>query len=162
MKLFAILNRGELVAISEDKRTVEKYKEAKGLGANYVITTIKGRVADQVMIHYEDLYLEHDEKLDMVLTRMESSVLDMIIGDEKSRISSTIIDLKHYLRNYKLSKKEKSVLKKALSIIRSSKKTRRLRKIIKLDDFLDHFGFSSIQKKLAETREKFFIFINKE
>ena len=165
MKLFVILHKGEVVAISEEKKDVVNFMKAKKFGPDHILTKVKGKTAERVILDFEDLYLEHDEKLDMVLTRMELRILDDIIGEEKSRIATTIADLKHYLRNYKMSKKEKSVLKKALKIMESTKKTKRLKKTLKLDEFFGIMGRSkglieSFRQRISDMADKLFIFVN--
>lgn len=168
MKLFVILqtSTGKVVAISESKKDTENYIKAKGFGDDYFFTKIKNnKHCNDLMIDFDDLYLEHDEFLDMVLTRVELQMIGDILQEEKYRITSAMKDLEHMITNYSFGKKQKSILKKAYAVLDSTKKKKKLLKVIDLDQFI---GFISKSKniadifrdKLDEAKEKMYLFIN--
>ncbi|MGV7535311.1 hypothetical protein PJM52_29190, partial [Mycobacterium kansasii] len=72
MKLFVIIQikSGKIVAISESKKDTINYMLAKKFPEDeYFYTKVKKeKRANDILIDFDDLYLEHDEELDMVLT----------------------------------------------------------------------------------------------
>jgi hypothetical protein len=169
MKVFVIIQQdtGKVVAVSESKKDTVNYMLSKGFKeTEYFFTKIKNSAtANELLINFDDLYLEHDEMLDMVLTRVELQMIHDIISEERGMLKSTIHDLEHYLKNYSFSKKEKSILLKAHKILESSTKKKKLRKIIDLDNFIGFITKSKniadvFRDKLHETKEKMFLFIN--
>lgn len=169
MKVFVIIKRddGKVVAISESKKDVLNYMiEKRFTDEDYFWAKIKKeKVANQLLIDFDDLYLEHDEYLDMVLTRVELQMIHDVIGEEKARIESTLFDLEHFLKNYSFNKKEREVLVKAHDILDKAKKKKKLKKVIDLEQFIGYISksknFANIfRDKLNETKEKFYLFIN--
>jgi len=161
MKLFVILeNQKDIVAISEEEEDVARFIIARNLKYTYI--RVKGKVAEQIAIQYDDVYLEHDPKLDVVATRIEHKVLQEVIQSEKYRIMNTSEDLRHYISDYKLDKKSKSTLKKALAIMESMEKTKRLRKVIEIENFVGFLNrskhvFELFTNKVMETADKMYI-----
>jgi hypothetical protein len=169
MKLFVIVERktNKVKAISESKKDTVNYMITKGFNEKeyFFIKIKKEKHINELLLQYEDLYLEHDEYLDMVLTRAELSLVDEIIAEERSRIESVLNELGHMIKNYHMSSKEKDKLNKAYKILHSIKKKKRLKSVIGVDKFLGFVKRSRniaelFKDKLNETKEKMFIFIN--
>lgn len=169
MKLFVIIQikSGKIVAISESKKDTINYMLAKKFPEDeYFYTKVKKeKRANDILIDFDDLYLEHDEELDMVLTRVELQMIGDILGEERGRIKSTLFDLEHYLKNYSFSKKEKSTLLKTHKILSSAKKKKNLKKVLDLEIFIGFINKSKniadvFRDKLHEVKEKMYLFIN--
>lgn len=169
MKLFAVIEAktNKVKAISESREDVINYMITKGFNEEeyFFIKIKKEKHINELLLQYDDLYLEHDEYLDMVLTRAELSLVNEIIEEEKSRIESVLDELEHIIKNYTMSKKEKEKLAKAYNILHSIKKKKRLKSVIGIDKFLGFVKRSRniaelIKDKINETKEKMFIFIN--
>lgn len=169
MKLFAVIEAktNKVKAISESRKDVINYMITKGFNEKeyFFIKIKKEKHINDLLLQYEDLYLEHDEYLDMVLTRAELSLVNEIIEEEKSRIESVLDELEHIIKNYTMSKKEKEKLTKAYNILHSIKKKKRLKNVIGVDKFLGFVKRSRniaelFKDKINETKEKMFIFIN--
>lgn len=167
MKLFVLTTFNKVIAISESKKDMEAYIASKKYPSDthYFVKIKKEKHIDDLMFQYEDLYLEHDDELDMVLTRVENQMIHSIIDEQRERIGTTIDDLQHYISNYKFSKKEKSVLLEAYKILESSKKKKKIRKVINLENFIGFVGKSKniadvLRDRLHDTKEKIYLFIN--
>jgi hypothetical protein len=169
MKIYAIIQEasGKVVAISESKKDTALYMLEKNFSdRDYFFTKIKNdKLANDMLFDFDDLYLEHDAELDMVLTRVELQMIHDILGEERGRIRSTLVDLEHYLKNYSFSKKEKKLLIKAHDLLSSAKKKKNLRHVLDLDVFI---GFVTKSKNIADVfrdklhdmKEKMYLFIN--
>jgi hypothetical protein len=169
MKIYAIIQEatGKVIAISESKEDTAMYMLEKNFPENdYFITKVKNdKLSNAMMIDFDDLYLEFDKELDMVLTRVELQMIYDIIGEERGRIRSAIVDIEHFVKNYSLSKKEKKVLKNAHEILNSAKKKKNLRHVLDLGQFIDYVTKSRniadvFRDKLHDMKEKMYLFIN--
>jgi hypothetical protein len=169
VKVYTIIQEatGKIVAISESKEDTIDYMLAKNFNENeyFYIKITKEKHANPILIDFDDLYLEHDKELDMVLTRVELQMIYDILGEEKGRIKSTLFDLEHYIKNYSFGKKEKKILMKAHAILDSTKKKKRLMKVIDLDGFIGFIYKSKniadvFRDKLDDLKEKMYVFIN--
>lgn len=155
-----------MLGITEEKKDAEAYKKEKKFP--YPIIKIKENdVVNDLMIQFEDLYIEHDDVLDLVLTRVELKLVYDILEEEKYRLLTTSSDLEHYIRNYSLSKKEKSVLKEARSIVKSCVKKKSLKKVIDIQYFIELMKrsknmASTLRTRVNDLQEKIYIFINKD
>lgn len=164
MKLFILLDsNGVISGISESKDDIKMYKNKKRF-ANHQIHTIKDEdMINELLLHYEELYIENYEDIGLVLTRAESLVIEDILGEEKQRMKSVNSDLKHFIQNYDLKKNEKQALKEALKVIKKVNKTKRLTKTLKLDGFVQvHSSTKKIKDRLASTAKQMYVFITQK
>lgn len=168
MKLYCIVNLDEsqVLGITEDKKDAEAYKKEKNF-PHPIIKIKEDDVINDLMMQFEELYIEHDAVLDLVLTRVELKLVYDILEEEKYRLLTTSSDLQHYISNYSLSKKEKSVLKEARSIVKSCVKKRSLKKVIDLHYFIELMKRSksmanTLKARANDLQDKIYIFINKD
>jgi hypothetical protein len=169
MRIYAIIHEatGKVIAISESKEDTAMYMLEKNFPeSDYFMTKVKNdKLANAMMFDFDDLYLEFDKELDMVLTRVELQMVHDIIGEERGRIRSTIVDIEHFLKNYSFDKNEKKILKKAHDVLNSAKKKKNLRHILDLGQFIDYVTKSRniadvFRDKLHDMKEKMYLFIN--
>lgn len=168
MKLYVVLENDtdKVIAISEEEKDVSKFVLRKNSRSNvcYFIK-VKGPAAEKAAIVYEDLYLEEVPKLDIVLTRIERNIITDIIGEEKSRLNTTIDDLNHYLDNYTMSAKERKSIEKTLTIVERMKKTKNLISYIDLNTTMGFLNRAKnivemFRDKIVEATDQIFIWIN--
>jgi len=169
MKLFVIIQTSsqKVVAISESSKDVQNYMLQKEFDTEeYFCSKIKKeKHINGLLVDFDDLYLEHDDELDMVLTRVELQMVRDIIGEERGRISSTLLELEHYIKDYNLKKKEKKTLLEAYEILHSARSKKRLKKVINLKQFIGYISKSKnvvnvFRDKLHDVKEKMYLFIN--
>lgn len=167
MNIYVIyeISNHKIVGFSEHKEDVLQYILVKNLSdEKFKFTKVKKKMAERIMLDFEDLYIEHDEELDMVLTRIEHAIVNDILEEERSRLRTTIADLEHYISNYSYSKKEKSILLKAHKIVSSTRKKKKLKHVIQLDNFVGFLTrskniFDMFRERLHTVSEKMMIFI---
>lgn len=167
MKLFVIIHNqsGEITAIAESKKLTKMYFERKSFDPiNYSIYAVKEEdIINAMLIHYDELYIEHHEDIDLILTRAEYTIIEEIIGEEIYKVRQTKINLQHFLDNYELKSSESKVLKEALAIVKKISKRKRFTKLIQLDKFVAvHSPLDKIRERLAMTANKLYIFINRK
>lgn len=167
MKLFAIIHNesGEITAIAESKKLIKLYFERKSFDPiNYSIYSIKEEdIINTMLIHFDELYIEHHEDIDLVLTRAEYTVIEEIIGEEIYKVRQTKINLQHFLDNYDLKSSEVNVLKDAVNVVKKISKRKRFTKLIQLDKFVAvHSPLDKIRERLSMTASKLYIFINRK
>lgn len=168
MKLYTLIEEqtGRVLAISESKSDMVQYMKSKDMREGYFYVKVtKQHHIDDLMFTYDDLYLENDVFLDNVFTRIELKMIDDIIDEEKERLKMSVKDLEHYIANYSLSKKDKKTLAKAHTILQSSKKKKKLKKVLDLQAFIGFVGKSKtvvdvFRDKLHETQTRLYVFIN--
>lgn len=149
MKLLVLINlyTNEVIAMSESKKDMQAYYRDKNFDNTYVIIKVKKEKDINVLLYeYEDLYLEHDELFNKVLTRAELKVLEDQLMDEKSRIVNTIKDIEHFVHAYSLSNEQKKTLIDARETLLNVKKKKNIFKILRLDYFLQ---FIQKQKRIS-------------
>jgi hypothetical protein len=156
MKLCILVKDGvKIVGISEDEETIIGYLLQNNLSLDeYGYYKVKGDEAEKVAINFEDEFLIHDIELDMIFTHMEWKIVSDTINEEKSRIKTTLSDLEHYIKFYRMSKKERTVLLQAHSILHSNKKFEKLKKTINLSEFIDFLTNRKTISDLFKTTTK--------
>lgn len=170
MKVFIIYNNksNTVMAITEDKKLAEIYVDQNNWkNDQYQIVKIVGDTANRCLIDYDELYLEFDDDIDKVLTQAESEIIGRILQEEQSRIDDTLKDIHHYLTNYQLKPKERTVLEEANDTLQKLKKKKHIRRAVNINTFVhlmtnDKHFIDVIRESLYETGEKIIKYLYKK
>lgn len=168
MKLWVITETDtqSIMAISEDEKDILRYMKYKRFDeTKYSHFYIKGETADNLMIHYEELYLEHDPEWKLTLTRIERKIVEDILITEKQKLDDTMVNIQHVVENYKLSAKKKKKLLTAYSILSDATEPKRLKKLIDIKSFVTVLGkgqnvIEAFRKKIQQASNTIFVLFN--
>lgn len=167
MKVFVLLKENrEVFAISEEEQDILQYIESRKLSEtefDYIV--LKDESAERICMDFEDLYLEHDDTMDIIMTRAELRIVRDIFDEERVRIKTAMDELEHIISHYKLGKKSRLRLLKAHSTLSSLAKPKKLKKAIQLDDFIEFMRRSknlmeSVRHKVSQAAGRLYVFIN--
>lgn len=154
LKLYVLVKDDvKTVAISEYEEDIIDYISQNNLDLNdYSYSKIKdSKRAEKIFLNFDDVVLVRDHELDMLLTQTEFNMITNVINEEKSRILSTLRNLQHFIKYYRISKKSKKTLLEIHEILYSMRSFNKLKTAIKLDEFI---GFMKGNKSFRDSVEK--------
>lgn len=150
----------KIVAISEIKEDVIMYMIQNELDIeSHSIIKVKDEKAEKVCINFDELYVNYDMDIKRYLTADEAKVINFAFNEEKSKLLDTISNLEHVISYYKINKKSKKQLIKTHQILYSILEDRKLKKKIKLTEFVDilrkrEYAVDFLKRSMAKIVDK--------
>ncbi|MMZ42157.1 hypothetical protein D1872_36760 [compost metagenome] len=142
MKVWIIMKSAQdrVMAITEDESLGQKYMKIKGFDNDYSFFFVKDRIANNMLIDYDDLYLEDDMLSKTVVTRAERKIIEEIILTEQDKIENASRLLASFVAKYNISKKEAKKILECQNILIQHSQGKLLRKWLKLNKFIRNLG----------------------
>lgn len=92
-KLFIVVDRGLIRAITEEKKIANRFVEERSNSQLYVEKITKGKIINKILLENEDLYITEEPILGILITEKESKYFVDEIYHEISRLRSTLRDM---------------------------------------------------------------------
>lgn len=153
-------------AISEDESEILSYMKQKNLtDDDFYYLHVSGDTAEKICLQYEDLYLETDDEWNLTLTRLERRVVEDILETERHKVTDALNLLEHFIKDYKLTKKDKKKLLKAYEVLDDNLERSKFTRMVKIKPFIALLGkgnsvISAFREKIEQAADTIFVLFN--
>lgn len=143
-KLFVVVERGYIVAITEDKKTAKRFiKERSRVDLDYVRVN-KRKDIDKIIIDNDDKFITEEPLLNILITEAESKYFLEEVYNEIYRLKSVMRDLEYIRKKYDLPEDIDKHIKKGIE---------GLVKITKPKIFGEVFGLEVLTRALTSNNK---------